>query len=183
MHQSQINFGGGKSKTRFELSGADYVSKSFESNDERHAKFFASEDGSETERENFSRSSDAPRSAAQSENKPEKLFGALLAQLDRIVCLDEISENLEKLDAAVRAGNAKRVGTLVGECAEICRDCGMFSVVEPLAELARFSRRSRTARAADLCAQIRREFERRRHIFKTNLRHLAANANSRGAFV
>lgn len=183
MHQTQTSFGSDKSKVRFELSAGEYVSKSFESKDERHANFFAAKNKREKARENFSRSSDAERYAAVGENKPEKLFGALLAQLDRIVCLDEISENLERLDAAVRAGDVKRVGALVRECAEICRDCGMFSVVEPLAELARFSRRNRTARAADLCAQIRREFERRRHIFKTNLRHLAANANSRGAFV
>lgn len=174
MRQYQIIFGEDESKTRFEKSGDRLLaSKSFEPTGDGRIGFFA-EANFQSALEDFS----------PLEFEPTQKFAVILAQLDRIVCLDEMSENLDELDAAVKTGNAARIGALARDCAEMCRDCEMASAIEPLLELARLCRRNQTARAAALCAKIKSEFEQRRLIFKTNLRRLASGGKTnRRAFV
>lgn len=179
MRQYQIIFG--TDDANLETADGLRAAKQFELKDARRKSFFHETSKSETAnaaRENFSQIS----SPAEDESKQK--FGLLLAQLDRIVCLDEMSDNLEELDRAVEIGNATRIGALARECAEMCSECEMPSAVEPLLELARLCRRNQTARAAALCARIRNEFERRRTVFKSNLRRLAGGGKtSRRAFV
>lgn len=172
MQQYQIISGEDESKTRFEKSGDAGALKSFETAGDGRIGFFAEA--------NFQ----PPEDFSPQKDEPTRKFGVLLAQLDRIVCLDEMSENLEELDDAVKTGNAARTGALARECAEMCRDCGMISAIEPLLELARLCRKNQIARAAALCARIKNEFEQRRRIFKINLGRLAdGGQTNRRAFV
>lgn len=106
--------------------------------------------------------------------EPKRLFDVLLVYLDRIVSFDEMFENLEKLESAVRTGNWRKINRIAYDCADLCRDCEMFSAIAPLLELERVERENQMARAAFLLCSVKRQFERRRVVFNTSLRRLAA---------
>lgn len=86
------------------------------------------------------------------------------------VYLDQMSENLEKLDAAIAAGNAREVDMLAHNCAGVSATCGAVAVVEPLRELERMGRENQLGGAAALHEQTQREFARIRLFLQERLK-------------
>ncbi len=107
-------------------------------------------------------------------DEPKRLFGILLLYLDRIIHLDEMSQNLKKLDTAVERENINEINLIAYECADICIDCGMPAAITPLLELERIEDKTQAARAAALTAQVKSEFDRCNLAFKESLQQLAA---------
>lgn len=56
------------------------------------------------------------------------------------IYLAQMSENLEKLTAAIEAGDANELDLIAHNCAGTSANCGMVAVVQPLRELERMSR-------------------------------------------
>jgi hypothetical protein len=107
----------------------------------------------------------APLFPAMRENRQELSY-ALLFYLDQIVYLEEISENLEKLDAAIELENTTQVSLIANDCAGMSARCGMFAALKPLRELERVELKNQIPKAQSLCREVGREFE----IFKITLK-------------
>ena len=69
------------------------------------------------------------------------------------VYLKQMSESLERLNAAVASGDTGEVDLIAHNCAGVSANCGMVEVVGPLRELERMGRENRLAGAASLCAR------------------------------
>jgi CheY-like chemotaxis protein/HPt (histidine-containing phosphotransfer) domain-containing protein len=89
------------------------------------------------------------------------------------IYLVQMSENLEKLTAAIEAGNAGDVNLIAHNCAGTSANCGMVAVVEPLRNLERKGRENQLEGAVILGAQINKEFERVKLFLNENLAQLA----------
>jgi len=76
------------------------------------------------------------------------------------VYLEQMSESLGKLAAAVESGDAAAVEMVAHNCVGASANCGMSAVVGPLRELERMGRENRLAGAGRLRAQVGREYER-----------------------
>jgi PAS domain S-box-containing protein len=87
--------------------------------------------------------------------------------------LGQMSENLEKLTAAIEAGNAGDVDLIAHTCAGASANCGMVAVVEPLRDLERMGRENQLEGAVILGAQINKEFERVKLFLNENLEQVA----------
>ena len=89
------------------------------------------------------------------------------------IYLVQMSENLEKLTAAIAAGNASEVDLIAHNCAGTSANCGMVAVVQPLRELERMGREGSLAGAEALGRQVFSEFERVKVFLKDNLAPVA----------
>ena len=96
-------------------------------------------------------------------DEPEELFDMLS------VYLDQMTKSLEKLDLAIESGNAGEVNLIAHNCAGANANCGMTALIAPLRDLERMAGENDLARAADLGAHIRKEFERVRRFLHENL--------------
>jgi CheY-like chemotaxis protein len=96
-------------------------------------------------------------------DEPEELFDMLS------VYLDQMTKSLEKLDLAIESGNASEVNLIAHNCAGANANCGMTALVAPLRDLEQMASENDLARAADLGAHIRKEFERVRRFLLENL--------------
>jgi two-component system, sensor histidine kinase and response regulator len=90
------------------------------------------------------------------------------------VYLEQMSESLERLHAAIESGDAGEVDLIAHNCAGVSATCGMVAVVEPLRELERMGRAGRLAGAATLGAQVGREFERIRDFLRESMGQLVS---------
>jgi hypothetical protein len=106
---------------------------------------------------------------------PQEWFGILLLYLDQIVYIKEMSENFRKLEAAVCAGKIDAVSSIAASSVGACAHCGMFESIEMMRRLACVKNICQLADAADLCRQIKQEFERFRFSLKENLEQMVIN--------
>jgi len=74
--------------------------------------------------------------------------------------LDQTTEQMEQLDAAVAAGSATEVRRIAHSCAGASSTCGMRELVPLLRELERQGFEGKLINAAQLCEQAGREFAR-----------------------
>jgi HPt (histidine-containing phosphotransfer) domain-containing protein len=85
------------------------------------------------------------------------------------IYLMQMSENIEKLAAAIEAGNAGELDLIAHNCAGTSANCGMVAVVEPLRELERMGREGSLAGAEALGRQVVSEFQRVKVFLRDNL--------------
>ena len=83
--------------------------------------------------------------------------------------LVQTSENLDKLIAAIVAGNASDVDLIAHNCAGTSATCGMVAMVQPLRELERMGREGSLAGAEDVSRQVASEFRRVKAFLEENL--------------
>lgn len=115
---------------------------------------------------------EVPLFPAARENAQE-FSHTLLFYLDQVVYLEEISENLEKLNAAIESGNSAQVSRIARSCAGISAGCGMFAALKPLRELERVEYKNQMPKAEDLSREIGKEFERFKFTLKENLEQIS----------
>ncbi|HEY8187493.1 MAG TPA: response regulator [Pyrinomonadaceae bacterium] len=89
------------------------------------------------------------------------------------IYLEEMAQNLEKLTAAIAAGNAGEVDLIAHNCTGTSANCGIFAVTQPLRELERMGREGRLDGAEALCRQVVSEFERVKIFLRENLPQVA----------
>jgi len=89
------------------------------------------------------------------------------------IYLGQMSENLEKLTAAIEAGNARELDLIAHNCAGTSANCGMVAVVQPLRELERMGRQGSLAGAEALGRQVLSEFQRVKVFLRDNLLQVA----------
>lgn len=99
----------------------------------------------------------------------QETFDMMLEYLDRILRLDEMRENLEKLDAARATGDIDKVGSIARDCLGINIGCGIRAAAEPLHCLSVVDKNFRLADAEILIERIKVEYERFRLNVKKNL--------------
>lgn len=114
----------------------------------------------------------APLFPAARENRQELSY-TLLFYLDQIVYLEEISESLEKLDAAIESEDTAQVSLIANDCAGISARCGIFAALKPLSELERVKYKNQMVKAELLCREVGKEFERFKLTLKENLEQAA----------
>jgi HPt (histidine-containing phosphotransfer) domain-containing protein len=85
----------------------------------------------------------------------------------------QMSENIEKLAAAIEAGNAGELDLIAHNCAGTSANCGMVAVVQPLRELERMGREGSLAGAEALRQQVVSEFQRVKLFLLDNLAPVA----------
>jgi HPt (histidine-containing phosphotransfer) domain-containing protein len=85
------------------------------------------------------------------------------------IYLTQMSENLEKLTAAIAAGNTGEVDLIAHKCAGTSANCGMVAVLQPLRELERMGRERCLDGAAALARQVVSEFQRVKVFLHDNL--------------
>lgn len=161
----------------FEAVADEYASEPFKPGDSgaERKRFFA--DASREKSLLVSTSEQALRPAplrpAARESR-EDLSYTLLFYLDQIVYLEEIAENLAKLDAAIESGNAAAVSLAANDCAGLGARCGMLAALKPLRELERVRHASQMLKAESLSREVCREFEAFKLILKENLEQMTA---------
>ena len=89
------------------------------------------------------------------------------------IYLAQMSENLEKLTAAIEAGNARELDLIAHNCAGTSANCGMVAVVRPLRELERMGRQGSLAGAEALGRQVLSEFQRVKVFLRDSLVQVA----------
>ncbi|MGI9069253.1 MAG: PAS domain S-box protein [Pyrinomonadaceae bacterium] len=85
------------------------------------------------------------------------------------IYLVQTSENLDKLMAAIAAGNASDVDLIAHNCAGTSANCGMVAMLQPLRELERMGRERSLAGAEDVGRQVASEFRRVKAFLEENL--------------
>ncbi len=85
------------------------------------------------------------------------------------IYLVQTAENIEKLIAAIAAGNASDVDLIAHNCAGTSANCGMVAMVQPLRELERMGREGSLAGAEDVGRQVASEFRRVKVFLEENL--------------
>jgi two-component system sensor histidine kinase/response regulator len=85
------------------------------------------------------------------------------------IYLVQMSENLEKLRAAIDTGNAGEVDLIAHNCAGTSANCGMVSLVLPLRELERMGREDSLDGAEALSRQVVNELQRVKIFLQENL--------------
>ncbi len=73
--------------------------------------------------------------------------------------VQQTTQQLEQLEAAVKSNNAPDIRRLAHSCAGASATCGMRRIVVPLRELERQGSEGKLTQAAELCAQTIKEFE------------------------
>jgi CheY-like chemotaxis protein/HPt (histidine-containing phosphotransfer) domain-containing protein len=89
------------------------------------------------------------------------------------IYLAQMSVNLEKLTAAIEAGNAGEINLIAHNCAGTSANCGIVAVVQPLRELERMGKEGPLAGAETLGEQVVSEFQRVKVFLRDNLASLA----------
>jgi CheY-like chemotaxis protein/HPt (histidine-containing phosphotransfer) domain-containing protein len=87
------------------------------------------------------------------------------------VYLEQMSESLGRLSAAVAAGDADEVELIAHNCVGVSANCGMSAVVGPLRELERLACENQLAEAGAVGAQVGREYERVRLFLQERFGH------------
>ena len=77
--------------------------------------------------------------------------------------LQQTADQIEKLDIAVRAGNAPEVKRLAHSCAGANATCGMVTIVPLLHQLERMGQEENLSDAQPICDEATRQFDRIRH--------------------
>ena len=100
-----------------------------------------------------------------------RLHDAMGNELFEIVdiYLVQMSENLEKLRAAIDTGNAGEVDLIAHNCAGTSANCGMVSLVQPLRELEQMGREACLDGAEALSRQVVSELQRVKIFLQENL--------------
>jgi two-component system sensor histidine kinase/response regulator len=99
-------------------------------------------------------------------DRMHEMMGEEAAEFSEILSLylDEMSKNLNKLDAAVGSGNHREIEMIAHNCAGTSANCGMSAVAIPFRELEAAGRTARLENApatlaqAHQCFQLTREF-------------------------
>ena len=100
-------------------------------------------------------------------DESRELIDVLLFQLDQIVCLDEIAENLDRLDAAVVvADNFRSITSIADALTQISLVAEFNESYESLRRLGNLTDNCQSIDIKSLAKRIRAEFE----IFKTNVK-------------
>jgi CheY-like chemotaxis protein len=73
--------------------------------------------------------------------------------------VQQTTQQLEQLEAAVKANNAPEIRRLAHSCAGASATCGMRRIIVPLRELERQGGEDQLTQAAELCAETLKEFE------------------------
>lgn len=108
---------------------------------------------------------------------PKDLFFIMLYYFDKIIYLDEISENIEKFDVSIKAGDIDELNSIAYNCAEIIAHYGIFTALVPLRRLERVKHVTELLNAITLSGQVRKEFERFRFNLKENLEQIRRMIN------
>jgi HPt (histidine-containing phosphotransfer) domain-containing protein len=88
--------------------------------------------------------------------------------------LEQTSQQVGQLEAAVQAGSAHEVRRLAHSCAGASATCGMRRLVPLLRELERQGFEGKLTNAAQLSHQVAEEYERIRHFLEA---YLAGHSN------
>ena len=104
----------------------------------------------------------------------ERLFLAMGDEPEELseilgIYLSQMTESLEKMEAAIKERNAVEVDLIAHNCAGVSANCGIVGIVLPLRELERMGRENQLAAAAMVSAQVRREFEKVKEFLQENL--------------
>jgi len=104
----------------------------------------------------------------------ERLFLAMGDEPEELseilgVYLSQMEDSLEKMEAAIKTGNAVEVDLIAHNCAGVSANCGMVRIVSPLRELERMGRENQLDAAAAVSAQARREFQNVKTFLQENL--------------
>jgi CheY-like chemotaxis protein/HPt (histidine-containing phosphotransfer) domain-containing protein len=104
-----------------------------------------------------------------------RLHEAMGDEVDAIldIYLQQMTENLEKLTAAIAVGNASAVELVAHNCAGTSANCGIVAVLEPLRKLEQMGREGTLAGAEALGRQVVSEFQRVKEFLQENLMELA----------
>jgi len=133
-----------------------------------------------------STAADAPAQAGSASTAPEDALVDMARLLDftdgnwenlrelATLYLDQTREQIEQLEAAVRAGKAQEVRRLAHSCAGASATCGMRRLVPLLRELEQQGSEEKLANATELSRQAGKEFHRIREFLE---RYLADHAN------
>ena len=89
------------------------------------------------------------------------------------IYLTQMSENLEKLTAAIANGNADEVDLIAHNCLGTSANCGIVAVTQSLRELERMGREGSLDGAEAVSRQLFIEFERAKVFLKEHLPQLA----------
>ncbi|PYS97301.1 MAG: hypothetical protein DMF65_11970 [Acidobacteria bacterium] len=89
------------------------------------------------------------------------------------VYLKQMTESLERLNAAIKSGDAGQVDLIAHNCAGVSVNCGMAAVVGPLRELERMGRDGQLAGAGSLRARVGVEFERVRAFLRESMEQVS----------
>jgi CheY-like chemotaxis protein len=100
-------------------------------------------------------------------NDPEELADILG------IYMEQMSESLKKLDAAIESGDGDEVSLIGHNCAGVSANCGMDALVAPMRKLELMGHAGRLEGAAALSAQAAGEFEQVRLFLQENLEQVA----------
>ena len=89
------------------------------------------------------------------------------------IYMEQMSDSLKKMDAAIASGKADEVSLIGHNCAGVSANCGMDALVGPLRELERMGNARQLEGAATVSAQVSREFERVKLFLQENLEQVA----------
>ena len=89
------------------------------------------------------------------------------------IYLEQMSENLGRLRAAIASGDAGGVDMIAHNCAGVSANCGVVALAGPLRELERMGRESDLAGAEALAAHVGGEFERVRAFLREKFERVA----------
>jgi CheY-like chemotaxis protein/HPt (histidine-containing phosphotransfer) domain-containing protein len=87
-------------------------------------------------------------------DEPEEIFTILR------IYEEQMAKDFENLAAAIESGNAKVLYVIAHTCLGASLNCGIIAVLEPLRELERMGRENQLTGAAEVNAQLGREFAR-----------------------
>jgi len=76
------------------------------------------------------------------------------------IYLEQMDGSLKRLNAAIAIGDASEIDLIAHNCSGVSANCGMDAVVTRLRELERMGRENQLIGAAQLCAEVEREFGR-----------------------
>ena len=89
------------------------------------------------------------------------------------IYMGQMSESLERLTAAIAAGNAGEVDLIAHNCAGTSANCGIVAVVRPLRALEQMGREGSLDGAEAFGHQVVLEFERVKVFLQENLKAVA----------
>ncbi len=91
------------------------------------------------------------------------------------IYLEQMEDSLKKLNAAIGDGDASGIVSITHNCAGVSANCGMTAVVASLQELERMGRESKLSGAAQVGAEVEREFRRIKHFLQEQFKQLVSN--------
>jgi hypothetical protein len=104
--------------------------------------------------------------------KPDDSFYSLLLYLDQILYLKEMSENLTKLEKAIRLDSVDEFIRVAHNCLLISSKCGMFKRAKPLRLLAVLKAADTLAGAEILYRQIKDEYNKSKFLLNIKLEQI-----------